>query len=189
MKIPLIFGICLLVAGCATKEETASAPVVDVKAARAELGDVRLSVSAPATIFPRQQANIAPRLTAPIRRLHFQKVPLHEIERRCGRSEILQLWSLRQTVRTYQQESEQLSQPYRWTENLWGFHVSLLEIDDAETELTLDERLQERPDSPFESINENKPPSETGNSQAIDRPELGQLIDLNPLEIINPSIG
>ena len=73
MKIPLIFGICLLVAGCATKEETASAPVVDVKAARAELGDVRLSVSAPATIFPRQQANIAPRLTAPIRRLHFQK--------------------------------------------------------------------------------------------------------------------
>jgi HlyD family secretion protein len=73
MKTPLIFGICLLMAGCTTKEETAPTLVVDVKTARAELGDVHLSVSAPATIFPRQQANIAARLTAPIRRLLAQK--------------------------------------------------------------------------------------------------------------------
>jgi HlyD family secretion protein len=73
MKTTLIFEICLLMAGCTTKEETAPALVVDVKTARAELGDVRLSVSAPATIFPRQQANIAARLTAPIRRLLVQK--------------------------------------------------------------------------------------------------------------------
>jgi HlyD family secretion protein len=73
MKTPLIFGICLLMVGCATEEEIAPSVVVDVKTARAELGDVRLSVSAPATIFPRQQANIAARLTAPIRRLLVQK--------------------------------------------------------------------------------------------------------------------
>jgi HlyD family secretion protein len=72
MRTPLIFGLCLLIAGCATKEETAPALVVDVKTARAERGDVRLSVSAPATIFPRQKANIAARLTAPIRRLLVQ---------------------------------------------------------------------------------------------------------------------
>ena len=60
-------------AGCATKEETAPVPVVNVRAARAELGDVCISVSAPATIFPRQQANIAARLTAPIRLLHVKK--------------------------------------------------------------------------------------------------------------------
>jgi len=73
MKTPLIFGVCLLMAGCATKEEAAPPSVVDVKTARAALGDVRLSVSAPATIFPRQQANIAARLTAPIRRLLVRK--------------------------------------------------------------------------------------------------------------------
>jgi HlyD family secretion protein len=73
MKTPLIFGMCLLMAGCATKEETESPPAVDVKAVPAVSGDVRLSVTAPASIFPRQQANIAARLTAPIRRLHVRK--------------------------------------------------------------------------------------------------------------------
>jgi HlyD family secretion protein len=73
MKTSLIFGICLLMAGCTAKEEPEPALVVNVKTARAELGDVHISVSAPATIFPRQKANIAARLTAPIRRLPVQK--------------------------------------------------------------------------------------------------------------------
>jgi HlyD family secretion protein len=73
MKTPLIFGICLLMAGCSAKEEPSPTPVVNVKAVRAEVGDVRISLGAPATIFPRQQANIAARLTAPIRQLHVRK--------------------------------------------------------------------------------------------------------------------
>jgi HlyD family secretion protein len=73
MKTPLILAICLLMAGCATQEENTPAPVVDVKTAQAALGDVEHSVSAPATIFPKQQANVASRLTAPIRRLLVQK--------------------------------------------------------------------------------------------------------------------
>jgi len=73
MKTPLIFGICLLMAGCSVKEESSPTPVVNVKAARAEVGDMRISVGAPATIFPRQQANIAARLTAPIRQLRARK--------------------------------------------------------------------------------------------------------------------
>jgi HlyD family secretion protein len=73
MKKAWILGICLLMAGCTAKEESEPALVVNVKTARAELGDVYLSVSAPATIYPRQKANIAARLTAPIRRLAVQK--------------------------------------------------------------------------------------------------------------------
>jgi multidrug efflux pump subunit AcrA (membrane-fusion protein) len=73
MKTPLIFGICLLMAGCSAKEEASPPPVVDVRAVRAEAGDVHILVNAPATIFPRQQANIAARLTAPIRQLHVRK--------------------------------------------------------------------------------------------------------------------
>jgi multidrug efflux pump subunit AcrA (membrane-fusion protein) len=73
MKLPWIFGLCLLMAGCTAKEEAEPALVVNVKAARAEQGDVLLSVSAPATIYPRQKANIAAPLTATIRRLLVQK--------------------------------------------------------------------------------------------------------------------
>jgi HlyD family secretion protein len=73
MKHLTILTACLLMAGCGAKEEVAPAVVVNVKTARAELGDVRLSVSAPATIFPRQQANIAARLTSPIRRILAHK--------------------------------------------------------------------------------------------------------------------
>jgi HlyD family secretion protein len=73
MKTPLILGICLLMAGCSVKQESSPTPVVNVKAIRAEVGDVRISVGASATIFPRQQANIAARLTAPIRQLHVRK--------------------------------------------------------------------------------------------------------------------
>jgi HlyD family secretion protein len=73
MKQLLILATCILMTGCATKEETEPAVVVDVKTALAEQGDVHLSVSAPAMIFPKQQANVAARLTAPIRRILAQK--------------------------------------------------------------------------------------------------------------------
>ena len=73
MKKLLIFTICLLMAGCAAKEEPADTIVVDVKTVRAEQGEVQLSVDAPATIFPKQQADVAARLTAPIRRILVRK--------------------------------------------------------------------------------------------------------------------
>jgi len=69
----IIFSTCLLMAGCSASEESAPEIRVDVKTARAELGDVRLSVRGPATIFPKQQASIAARLTAPIRRILVHK--------------------------------------------------------------------------------------------------------------------
>lgn len=47
--------------------------MVAVKVARAELAEVRLTVTAPATVFPREQANISSRITAHIRELRARK--------------------------------------------------------------------------------------------------------------------
>jgi multidrug efflux pump subunit AcrA (membrane-fusion protein) len=63
----------LFLAGCATHEEPAVKPVVEVKVARAEIADVRIAVHAPATVFAREQANISARVTAPIRKLLVRK--------------------------------------------------------------------------------------------------------------------
>lgn len=64
----------LLLAACTRqKEEPEPKPVVEVKVARAELADVQLSVQAPATIHPREQASVASKITAPIRTLLAKK--------------------------------------------------------------------------------------------------------------------
>jgi multidrug efflux pump subunit AcrA (membrane-fusion protein) len=61
-------------AGCAAKqEEEKPKPLVDVKVAKAEAAQVRLSVTAPAVVWPREQANISARITAPIRELRAHK--------------------------------------------------------------------------------------------------------------------
>jgi multidrug efflux pump subunit AcrA (membrane-fusion protein) len=74
MKTTPLFFACLLLAGCgAPKEEAEPKPVVEVKVARAEVADVQVSVEAPATIYPREQAAIASKITAPIRWLGARK--------------------------------------------------------------------------------------------------------------------
>ena len=69
--------LCLLVplilTGCAEKEEPPPKPVVAVKLAKAELADLPLTVRAMATLYPREQANISARITAPIRALKVRK--------------------------------------------------------------------------------------------------------------------
>ena len=65
----------LLSMACSRQEsdEKPVTPVVTVQVTKAGLGDVPHLVSAPATIFPRQQASIAARITAPIRELRVRK--------------------------------------------------------------------------------------------------------------------
>src|SRR5262249_56641151 len=65
----------LLIVGCKahSEEEKAPKPVVEVKTAKAEVTDLELTVRAPATIFPREQANIAARVTARIVKLNARK--------------------------------------------------------------------------------------------------------------------
>lgn len=73
MRNALFLCGCLFLAGCARQEPPPPKPVVNVKVARAEQAEVRRLVRAPATIFPREQANIAARITAPIRALRVRK--------------------------------------------------------------------------------------------------------------------
>jgi len=67
--------LCMvLLAGCnRPAEETEPTTVVAVKVARADVVDLPLSVQAPATVYPREQASIASRITAPIRTLLVKK--------------------------------------------------------------------------------------------------------------------
>ena len=67
-------ALALLLVGCGeAKKEAEAKPTVSVKVAAAEQSDVELSVHAPATVFPREQATIASRITAPILTLSVRK--------------------------------------------------------------------------------------------------------------------
>ena len=72
-QILLISSTLLLLAGCGSREDLPSKAVVEVKVAKAEVADVSSSVRAPAFVFAREQANIASRVTAPIRKLLVRK--------------------------------------------------------------------------------------------------------------------
>jgi multidrug efflux pump subunit AcrA (membrane-fusion protein) len=71
--IALISGLPL--AGCRahSEEEKPPKPVVEVKTAKAEIADLELATHAPATVFPREQANIAARVTARVVKLYARK--------------------------------------------------------------------------------------------------------------------
>lgn len=71
--LPVLGIACLIGCGKHAEEEEKTPPVVAVKVAQAEEQDVRLTVHAPATVFPREQANVASRITAPIISLGAKK--------------------------------------------------------------------------------------------------------------------
>lgn len=75
MRINWVLFASLVLAGCGGpgKEEEAVKPLVTVKAAKAEMEEVQRSVTAPAAIYPREQANISARITAPVRELKARK--------------------------------------------------------------------------------------------------------------------
>jgi multidrug efflux pump subunit AcrA (membrane-fusion protein) len=73
MKYLSIVLLCTFLSGCSRQEEGASKLVVAVKVARAETADLALTVRAPATVFPREQANVSARITAPIAELRARK--------------------------------------------------------------------------------------------------------------------
>jgi multidrug efflux pump subunit AcrA (membrane-fusion protein) len=74
MKPWALSAFSIILAGCASHDEAVPRkPVVSVKVARAEIADLRVHLRAPASIFGRQEASIAARITAPIRSLRARK--------------------------------------------------------------------------------------------------------------------
>lgn len=69
LTLALVSGV-----GCSKKDdEEPSKPLVQVQVARVEWADLEVTVHAPATVFAREQANLAARVTAPIRELRARK--------------------------------------------------------------------------------------------------------------------
>jgi len=68
-----VFAFVLLWSGCAHQEDTTEKTVVSVKVTPAKLAEVRMTVTAPATVYAREQANISSRITAHIRELRVRK--------------------------------------------------------------------------------------------------------------------
>jgi len=73
MRTSPILCFCVFLAACSRENETKTEPVVEVKVAQTEVADVEVAVHAPATVFPREQANVASRVTSPIRELRARK--------------------------------------------------------------------------------------------------------------------
>jgi HlyD family secretion protein len=73
MKVLFAAPLTLFLIGCAHQDDPPSKPLVAVKVAKAEEATLRMTVTAPATVFPREQASVAARITAPIRELRVRK--------------------------------------------------------------------------------------------------------------------
>ena len=73
MKYCRVFAFVLLLSGCAHQEETTEKTIVAVKVTAANRAEVRTTVTAPAMVYPREQANISSRITAHIRELRVRK--------------------------------------------------------------------------------------------------------------------
>ncbi len=74
MKAVSVFLCVVVICGCdRAKEDAPEKPVVRVKVTSAAIADIPQTVTAPASIFPRDQANVSARITAPIRELRARK--------------------------------------------------------------------------------------------------------------------
>jgi HlyD family secretion protein len=69
----LALTLLLLANGCAQPEAVEPEVVVQVKTEAARSEDIQVTVSAPASVFPRSEARVTSPLTAPIERLEVQK--------------------------------------------------------------------------------------------------------------------
>src|SRR5437879_5240994 len=65
--------VSLAVTGCRGKKDEAAAPVVTVDVAPVLLSQIQQTVRGDAVLYPKQQAAIVPKITAPIRRALVQR--------------------------------------------------------------------------------------------------------------------
>ncbi|MGB9612343.1 MAG: efflux RND transporter periplasmic adaptor subunit, partial [Bryobacteraceae bacterium] len=73
MSAVAALALAALMGGCRTAEEQPVKTEFRVRVARAEAGEAVMYVTAPATLFARQEAVVAARVTAPVAELHVRK--------------------------------------------------------------------------------------------------------------------
>ncbi len=74
MRVITLIICAAVICSCnKAKEDAPEKPVVQVKVSRAAVADIPQVVTASATVYPRDQANVAARITAPIRELRARK--------------------------------------------------------------------------------------------------------------------
>jgi len=70
----LLFVMCLIaLAGCGKKEEKEAEPVVPVQVTAAKLDSIRRIVTSDAVLYPRNQASVVPKISAPVKKFYVNR--------------------------------------------------------------------------------------------------------------------
>jgi HlyD family secretion protein len=70
----LIFAACLVaLAGCSKKVEKEAEPIVPVQVTEVKLGSIRRIVTSDAVLYPRNQASVVPKISAPVKKIHVNR--------------------------------------------------------------------------------------------------------------------
>jgi HlyD family secretion protein len=72
-SVAALASISLALSGCSSKQETAPPPTVTVQVATAEEKQIQDVVTADAVLYPREQAAIVPKISAPVRKFYVQR--------------------------------------------------------------------------------------------------------------------
>jgi len=72
-RVP-IFAACLMaLAGCSKKAEKEAEPIVPVQVTEVKLDSIRRIVTSDAVLYPRNQASVVPKITAPVSKFHVNR--------------------------------------------------------------------------------------------------------------------
>jgi HlyD family secretion protein len=73
LMVPILGAVLFVAAGCSTKEAADQAPTVTVEVAAAQNAPIQRKVAAEAILYPRDQAAIVPRISAPVKKFYVDR--------------------------------------------------------------------------------------------------------------------
>src|ERR1700746_2482521 len=68
-----LVAVSLALFGCSSKQESEPSPTVTVQVATAEVKPIQDVVSADAVLYPREQAAIVPKISAPVKKFYVKR--------------------------------------------------------------------------------------------------------------------